>query len=151
MTQRRDESSDDIAQLLRVLDLAQRLRQRLVGTTRDILQVTVEQAFILCQIDLNGGRASISDLAARVHRSNQTVTARIHSLERHGLVRTNRRQGSDLRFTWVELTEEGARSLRRYRASAASLLRQALGLQRWSERRQSIRQAVLALQHLLDE
>lgn len=151
MTQGHDESSDDIAQLLQVLDLAQRLRQILTVTTRDVLRVTVEQAFILCQIDLSGGRATISDLAARVRRTNQTVTARINSLEQHGLVRRRHSRTGDLRNTHVELTAEGASLLATYRASATRLLQQALGAQRWGERRRSIRQAVLALERLLDE
>lgn len=150
MAQGHDESSNDIAQLLQVLDLAQRVRQILIATTREVLHVTVEQAFILCQIDLNGGRATISDLAARVHRSNQTVTARINSLERRGLVQRSRHQGSDLRNTWVALTAEGVSLLATYRASAASLLEQSLGSQRWDERRRCIPQALRALECLLD-
>ena len=77
---------------------------------------------ILCTVDLSGGVATVSQVAAAIHRANHTATARINHLENQRIVARSREPQGDRRRVWVRLTPSGAQRLTLYRASAQEVL-----------------------------
>ncbi|MCH8087845.1 MAG: MarR family transcriptional regulator [Chloroflexi bacterium] len=104
------------------LDFAHRLRLLADTAAQDHAGLTLEQAVVLCKIDLAGGEATMSQLAAALGRATHTVTARVDTLERRGLAVRNRKSSGDRRQVWVSLTPEGAKRLESYRSSRDGIL-----------------------------
>lgn len=116
------ETAESIAGVLMLLDLSHRIRQRLRGQTWDISRLTLEQAIVLCQLDLAGGSVTIGQLAAALDRTSHTTTGRVNTLEQRGLVTRRRSAGKDRRVVEVGITPEGADRLLQYRQAASELL-----------------------------
>ena len=103
------------------MDGAHRLRQQLVRRTVDLTDLTPDQAVILCQIEQAGGEATVSKIAAGLHRVSNTVTGRIDGLERHGLVSRRHDDLGDRRRVWVCITSEGMERLHAYCSATDAL------------------------------
>ena len=110
-----------VAEILTVVDGAHRLRQQLVRRTVELTGLTPDQAVILCQIEQAGGEATVSKIAAGLHRASNTVTGRIDGLERHGLVSRRHDDSGDRRRVWVRITSEGMERIRSYWSAADAL------------------------------
>ena len=82
-----------VAQLLTLLNFAHLLRQMLSSRALELTGLTLHQVLILCEIDMSGGRAAISDLAAALSRASHTITAMVNTLETRGLVAHQRDRG----------------------------------------------------------
>jgi DNA-binding MarR family transcriptional regulator len=104
------------------LDLAWRLRRALRAESQRLSALTPEQGVVLCRIELNGGRATISQISAEVSRTAHSVTGMVDRLEEKGLVARRRAENADRRQVFVELTGKGRRQIVAYRKAAESLL-----------------------------
>lgn len=146
-----DEREPRLDEVLAFLEAAHRLRGLLDERAQEITGVTLQQALVLCVIDLLGGQATISQLAERLQRVNHTVTARVKRLELHGLVQRGRNVGQDRRYTWVRVTPEGAARLAAYRQAAGEIIEAAFSDRLAQGEGQSFRQAFPLLQALLGD
>lgn len=144
-----DKKGPRLAEVLAFLDAAHRLRRVLDDRAREVTGVTLQQATVLCLIDLLGGEATISQLAERLQRVTHTITARVDRLERNGLVRRDRNTGEDHRQTWVRMTPEGAAKLATYRQAAGEIFNAALADRSAQGDSQSFTQVLSTLTELL--
>jgi DNA-binding MarR family transcriptional regulator len=111
------ESPQAVAEGLRpvLLRLARELRRE-----TEQLGVTARQATVLWLVRRSPG-LSMRELAAEEHISAPALSGHVDRLERLGLLRRVRSE-SDRRRVGLELTDEGARVLRRIRARRTSWL-----------------------------
>ena len=98
-----------------MVQLSHRIRLLNSRSWRELEDLTVEQCFLLCFIDKNGGEITISHLAGIVSRASHTVTALVDTLERRGLVTRQRKPTADRRQVWVSLTSRGRAALEDFR------------------------------------
>ena len=106
--------------LLLLLDIAHHFRQLLNNQTRELTGLTLEQAVVLGCVQANHSVITISDIAAQLSRTNHTITGRINSLERRGLVSRTRTSDGDHRRVQVDLTDEGYARLASYQELASN-------------------------------
>jgi len=112
------------------VETANRLRPALIRLSRELrretesLGVTSSQATLLWQIREHPG-LSLRQLAALERISAPSLSGHVDRLERAGLIERVR-SGDDRRRVGLELTDEGARLLRRVRARRTSWLAERL-------------------------
>jgi DNA-binding MarR family transcriptional regulator len=111
-----------IEEVLQVIDLAQRLQQVLSSRTQELTGLTLQQALVLSNVDMAGGKTTVSDLAQSLSRASHTVTATVNVLERRGFVSRLRDELQDRRRVWVRLTGDGRTRLATFRQASRTLL-----------------------------
>ena len=132
-----------------LLNIAHLIRQVLGNRTRDVAGLTSEQAVVLCRIDLHGGEANISTLAASLNRMPHTVTSMVNGLEKRGLVARKREPNRDRRRVLVKLTEGGRAKVTLFRDAGASIMEPFNLSNRDKKAAARIREAIETLAELL--
>lgn len=103
------------------MDRLHLLEQALSAPTKEQTGLTLEQAVLLCRLELLGGQTTVGSLAVVLSRTSQSVTSRLNGLERRGLVARRRNPHTDRRRVSVQLTPAGAAGLARYRSAAEAI------------------------------
>ncbi len=110
------EPRDYLEASLEVLDAAHQLREALNKHALSAVGLTIEQACALCRIDMAGGTASVSQLAAHLSRTENATTTLLGKLVRNGHLYRERSQTGDKRVVYVRLTPQGEMTLSQFRS-----------------------------------
>ena len=118
MTQR----DDKLVRSMTVLEMAHRVHQELNDRANAAAGLTLNQALVLSEIETSKGRATVSELAAKLGRAVHTLTSAVNGLERKRLVVRQSIRGEDRRIIRIAATESGTESLKAFRTSVASVV-----------------------------
>lgn len=137
--------------ILRLLDLTHEVHNRIASKVKKQVGITLEQAIVLCELDLANGKLRSSDLAKVVGRLRHTATSRVNGLAKMGLVTRQPESTGDRRTVWVTITDAGMEKLEIFRDAKLPLVKSLTG--NISERvvQQQLERTIGALSNLFTE
>ena len=100
-------SSVRIQEVLDFLGATHRVHQEIARRTQSLLGLNLERATLLLRVGEGGGEMTVSELAERLFRTSQSVSALVRAMEVEGLVTRRRDNMSDRRLVIVAWTSSG--------------------------------------------
>lgn len=107
---------------LALLNLTHDIRTVLNQIALESGGITLEQATLLCVLDLSKDPTTIVQVSRMLRRAHHTISERAKDMEKAGFVTRSKHASRDGRQVLLKLTPKGRRCLERYRVAAAAAI-----------------------------